>query len=257
MDWEFFRIIPAIAWEGMRMWAGPPRFAKLKFDSVSKWNKYLVINLKHWKSDYDYWADSRICIDPERKLIDYHASTGWLFGYEHAGSAALAVAIFSFPLCLPLSPALLSIRGAYRLSEEMNKRSRHAARLLVMLEGQLPDDAEKLLREAIKNTWLHTKDMTRKVTFEEARDFLKTCNVKRSNISPDDPDVPSAYNRDYHWVNAEGDNVGTGNFSGPFDRDVRVLGSHFVADEAEELAECYNSIEHINRNEDHNPLEEA
>lgn len=276
---EKLKLVPAIVVEGIRMWVEPPPKFKLKVDHDYEARREAEhreaerrfgrpfpkvkgteippelraatpapakeIRLDFWDAHYKKWIQGQcsIAIDLEKRRIHYGRTSSWLFGRQHQGSGAIGVALLSLPVTLPLSPILIGLNRYYRMCEEDWKMSRHGHAILKAIKGQLDAETEALLVEALKNTWKHDQAMSRKVDLEEAREILSQCDLRVDHVpaavAESRGDVES---REFHWFDDEGDRVAGGSFYGQRDHYVRVLGSMFEDEKADQLIGCYRTM---------------
>lgn len=190
------------------------------------------------------WHDENLHINLETKRL-YNDGGGIPFlGRERHGSGAIGVLLFAAPVLLLLSPLLVLRARRYEAREERAGMSRHAIALFEKLRGQLDDETEELLAEALKNEWLHDKKMARRPTLEEARAILGACRLVTRRFG--ETGVPPV-GEVRCWYDAEGDEVAKiersdGHVDPP---ELRVCGKVFTGPEALALLDvCATRFDH-------------
>jgi hypothetical protein len=192
-----------------------------------------------------------VSINLDRLLIDHQHISPFLLGNEYMGSGAIGVIVFSAPFLLLLSPVIGLTRLYLNLQEKRRGLSRYGWSLLKALRKQLSPDELALLRKALQNEWSHDQAMSRPVTLDEAKSLLADCDLAEETVGPK---YAKRYEgtecRGFHWFNDEGDQVAQGSFYGQRDHYVRVLGSNFENNQADELVDIYRSRRvHVHGNE--------
>lgn len=263
--------VPALIGAGISLWIDAPRKVKLVVDH--DWEARRAREREAQEARYgkmprstlrasrvrrlpplkcihmDFWypydgkehkATCRLAIDLEKRRIDPTYTSSWLLGHEHQGSGAIGVALLTLPVTLLLSPFLVATNAVYRSQERRNGMSRHAAAVLEALRGQLDAETEALLTEAFRNTWRHEQAMSSRVTLEQAKALLATCDLHEEYV-PKEADIGGTEARGFHWLDDRGEQVADGSFYGSRDHYVRVLGSHFEDADADALIGCHRS----------------
>jgi len=265
---EKLAFIPAIIVGGVRLWVDPPRRFKLKVDHDFEARrererremeeKYDIppeirpdvlpppvkcIHMSHpyraYGQDCEY--QTSVAINLKTRRLDWTYTDSVLFGREH-NSATIGIALFSLPFLLPIAPILILARRCYEWAEKRRGMSRYGHALLRSLKGQLDQETEALLTEALRNTWKYEQAMSRKVSSDEAKTVLAACDLRESLI-PAEESAPcrDVEARQFHWFDGQEECVAEGSFYGERDHFVRVLGSTFEDAEADALIGCYRS----------------
>ncbi len=258
---DFMKLMPGTALAGIHLWVDPPRVTKLTLDPERAHRglglqepltpytgpvhqlppmKWIYCTFPYRESDGQLAQEScRIAIDLEKRRIDYDWSDSWMFGQEHQGSAAIGVALISFPIMLPLSPFLLGARKYYELQEKRYGMSRHGIAILKALKGQLDSETEALLTEALKNSWTREQKFfrLRPGTLEEAKALLSQCDLHEDDVD----DGEFGISKNFNWFDDAGVQVAEGWFHPGGARDIDVLGTQFNNEQAEELIKCSRS----------------
>lgn len=189
-----------------------------------------MIHLQWLDKSYDpVWRDTDIEIDLDaRRLVRIES---WLLGRRHEGSGAIGVFIFASPALAVLSPYILTRNALWRSRERKEGMSRHAIVLMERLKGLLDEEAEALLRDALRNDHAHHRKMTRRASFVEARDVLTECELVVARFGKPDR-KPCGEVRS--WRDADGDVVAHCEFEDDARNPltVKVLGASFEGEDA-------------------------
>lgn len=235
-EWtKYLKYVPLYAVEGCRLWIQPPTSLTLLVKHIREEGgnaEFLSHARKIIQIEYLYREDGKaqsrqvdVVIDLETRRIDDNWSTDWLFGKQHMGSGALGLALMTLPITLPLSPLLIAANQTYQLLERARGMSRYGWTLLQALKGQLDTETEALLTDALRNTWRHERELSRRVTLEQAKAILSEGDLK---------EVGLPQHRACHWFK-DGDEIAVGLFELGQQQYVNVLGSMFYDEEARAL----------------------
>lgn len=153
------------------------------------------------------WRDAAVQVDLAKRRI--HQAGSMLLGGGHKGSGALGVVLFALPVLLTISPYLYVRARLWSSKERRHGMSRHAISLMEKLEGQLDQETEDLLREALRNDWAHHRKMSRTLTMLEACALLDACTLTVRVAEPVEGD-PLRKERleEYVWHDVDRDLVG-------------------------------------------------
>ncbi len=187
-------------------------------------------------------SSAMLSLHLEKKRVDWHRTTPWLFGRQHRGAGALGVVVLSSPFLLIGAPYIIARRKLYDWSERRHGMTRHAIALLEALRGELTDDENDLLVEVFRNEYAHGLKMSRQIDLVEAKAVLSDAvlHAHASHISG------GGWYEECTWVDGDGEIVGEARIEWLKDRDnshflVRVLGSRFRGGKAEILLGCFAS----------------
>lgn len=190
--------------------------------------------------------ECQIVIDLDKKRID-DRTTDWLLGQEYLGSAAIGLVLLTLPITIPAAPFIALSRSYYAHLEQRREMSRHAVALLDALKGQLDNETQLLLEDALRNTWKHEQYLSRRLTFAEAKELLATCELKvrmraRATLTPEARNADVRLISSYEWIDANGDYVAQCRSPGLGNISVGVLGSEFATSDeydVRELLDCF------------------
>lgn len=268
--------MPLAVVEGIKMCVKPPRSLKLEVDAdfeerarvereerrarhvplsplnlpthkypPTKWIHLFVRGKSH--DGKERREECSIAIDLSKRRIDDTRTTRKLFGGDDdaSGDAGLAIALISAPVLFVLSPLIKVARDHYEKREREHEMSCYGIEWLKALKGQLDPETEILLIEALKNTWKHDQYMARTPSVQEAKEFLRQCELVVYTLTPRN-ESEEGYKR-WLWFDQNGDPVGSYENHIEFGAvPLKVLGSEF-SDEDEsdpswrELLDCYRT----------------
>lgn len=218
---------------------------------LKRWYQYTGLDYAGQIRTTDHFSQEVIAINLNTRRIDYGESTPWLFGQYRPSEGEMGLVLFTFPVTILLSPFIYLISAYYRHLENIQGMSRHSYALLQSLKGQLDKETESQLEAAMRNSWQHNKEMSRIVTFEEAKVLLSKCRMERvTGVRKYADGTAPRPRRQSQWYNEAGEMVANGGPDPAVEHSVRVLGSRFWKKEATELEGCFASAEIRGHSED-------
>lgn len=195
---------------------------------------------KMYSGDELAWHDDSILIDLARKRL-YSCGLLAQKGDHARGEGALGVGLLFSPFWLLVSPYGFVRRGLYQAAERRHGMSRYGIALFEELRGQLDAETEALLVTALKNDWLLDQKMSKRVSFDEAHEFLSRSRLKHRRFGAPD-------NRPYgiarYWIDDEGDIIAEMviEHQARNPAEIKIMGSRFTGKEAEDCAGYYREI---------------
>ncbi|HEU0051253.1 MAG TPA: hypothetical protein VFQ60_04345 [Patescibacteria group bacterium] len=264
---SLLRYSPEIITSGIRLWADPPRHFRLRIDrDFEAHEKAELANVARFLAELDpkpakpnrpsrlkqihllvvnLWGKPKrsvqIAVDPVVNRIDWVHTDHELLGAEYRDSGVIGVFVLTSPLLVWFAPLLLLVRSGYKAMENWRGMSRQAHSLLASLKGQLDPETERVLTEALRQEWKFQHTHDRQVTFEEAKDLLRTCKLVEIVFAGDYGHEKEKLGHEFHWI---GEAPAEGVFY-HHKHSISVFGSRFEGTEADELVKCFSEHEII------------
>lgn len=236
---EKLSMVKAVASEGLSLWTQSPARLKLRFEEtkLSKNGDFTIIYVSLYDEYYKTWHRHSLVINNTTKEINWSNSSRILsLDRMHHSSGEIGAIIFSLPLAILCLPYIIFQNCYYLTQEKISGYSRHDRAILNALKGQLDQKTKALLVEAFKKTRAKDQYYSQKISFAKAKDFLRQQHLNKAVFTEKNGRVFETYN----WFDDKNNLVAQvhPNFR---PTEIRVLGSYFYEEKAEQLCFCFRT----------------